>query len=64
MTGIKYDAEYHYKNFERRWNFGNTKYSFIIGRDGQGRYYDFSAVKKGHIAQPRIIMPCLKQVKK
>jgi hypothetical protein len=64
MAGIKYKAKYGYKNFERRWDFANTRYSFIIGRDGQARFYDFSEVKKGQIAQASMFMTCQKQVKK
>ena len=64
MASIKYEAEYRYKNFERRWDFGNKKYSFIIGRDEQGRFYDFSGLKRGQVAQASMLMPCLKKVKK
>lgn len=64
MAGIKYKAKYRYKNFERRWDFGNTRYSFIIGRNGQARFYNFTETRRGQTAQPSMFMTCQKQMKK
>ncbi|MDL1870125.1 hypothetical protein FBQ98_11945 [Gammaproteobacteria bacterium PRO6] len=60
VAGVKHNAQFEVKGFDRRWDFGLARdgtfdYAFIISPNGDGRYYDFSHKSE---AKPGQFMNC------
>jgi hypothetical protein len=58
VAGVFYDSVFTITGFDRRWDFGNFKYSFIVSPNGDAKYYDFTSAKKGEAISPSMFFKC------
>ena len=58
IGGFVQGATFYIDGLDRRWDFGDNVYSFIITPDGTGTYFDFSNVEEGESTEPSEAYKC------
>ena len=59
---VEHDAQFRIDGLDRRWNFGldegSYEFAIVIEPNGNGSYYDFSAVSSGERTGPKQLYSC------